>query len=383
MIDHRRKLVSNQDLLKFASIILAILSLIMPIACRVENPSSEPPGDATPPRATPPHTPNKIKVHVPADPMRIAFGIITDTHIGRSANANDETVRHVNDRGQDFNILGVLHMGDMLQGGDSVHYHINDFRDYYEDDLSTTPVSHRIKFPLFPNIGNHDVSNSTNNSFPSNGDAPQYLQKRIIGAPNITSYDTTTYAWRWGNYYFLSLGLWAGGRNAVSKTDIDWDRINWVDAFLRDSIGDSGNGVFILQHYGWDWFSTELDDDGSARWWNDTMRQLLLDILCRRYHHRVLSSSAVANPYNVLGIFTGHLHLIDNNKVAAGKDKNSREVYFDNYVLPEAGTDQPAHGFGVVVLDGTTMQMDVYHSLTNSKLWSFTKLIKIGPNWRD
>lgn len=389
MIMHCRKLIHNPGLLKIASIVLGILLLILPIGCVGEAPSPVPPENVTYPVETPP---NKIKVNQPTDPMKIAFGVIADTHMDSSSEVNIGTIKGLNDLGKSYNILGVVHLGDFI------HQPTDNFLDrgrlYYEDDYPY-PNENGIQFPVFLGMGNHD---SPPHPGWGNGywlGAQNYIGERILGAPDIIYYqsndelcqDKSTYAWHWGNYFFVQLGLWAGSGTEKSSAFIDYKKLDWLDNLLRTEVGTSGDGVFILQHYGWDWFSIEKQSgsDKKYEWWSDFQRNLELDILCRRYYSSDSNpkpnpnSEGIADPYNVLGIFTGHVHQQHVIPISAGKDKNGDNVTFTSYTLPAAGVEKDNRdtGYAVVTVNGT--KMDIMFKFTNRDNLTISNEPNIAP----
>ena len=241
--------------------LLVLLMMLMPMACgKEESTTPMPPGAA----------PNKIVVRsVPKDEVNIAFGIITDTHVSDQGtfDRNCDVCRVLNKACDDAGCLGVVHLGDMINGNSDDH--LNSWRKIWEND---NPVERRIRYVVFPGVGNHDV--------PPYHSAPrswtgviQYIGDRARGASGITSYSNTAYAWDWGAYHFIQLGLWAGSGEFEDKNYTDQNKLDWLANYLTEHVGDSGDGVLIFQHYGWDGFSTDGD------WWSSDQRNKEAEIL--------------------------------------------------------------------------------------------------------
>lgn len=344
------------------------------------------------------------KIHIPSlpdDQTWVSFGIISDTHIDASyagyvpfhnhdyrdtnnVKNNRKTISELNKESIKDGCHGVIHIGDV--GDDNNLQNLVAFRQLYEDsypgydggaiagasddDFDAYSQGYRIAKGVFPTLGNHDAP-------PYNDDpvyyykVAEYINDRIIGAHGLaSSFNKVAYAWRWGKYYFIVLGLWAGSYEHESSTDICYAKLEWLEDFLEENVGDSGLGVLLFQHYGWDGFSKE------DRWWTEEMRSLEIDVLMRR----PLGSgdSVKGKPYNILGIFTGHTHEKEHREVYAGKNLDGDDVYFDNYIVDDAGTDNDHYGFSIVTLKGTEMEIKSKDVATNS--WEiYSKPIHLGP----
>jgi hypothetical protein len=245
--------------------------------------------------------------NVPPDGEWVAFGIITDTHI--DASYAGYVPFHDHDYRGTHNVMraremidclnidatnagchAVVHMGDMVD--DNNTQNLIAFRQLFEksypgydggsiagapdDNYQAYSLGHRLVKELFPGVGNHDE--------PYYGDDPtdwrkanEHVWDRINNAPGLLShYGNLAYAWCWGKYYFIQLGLWAGSCEHESNSDVDQKKLDWLKNLLDANVGNSNYGVIIFQHYGWDGFSTD------GRWWTSHMRDLELNILCRR-----------------------------------------------------------------------------------------------------
>lgn len=356
---------------------------------------------------------------LPDDQTEVAFGLIGDTHIDASyaglvphmhwswsgeeitwdhcyrdtphVKRNRHTVYSLNIHTETTpNCHGIVHVGDMVNANNTQN--LVAFRQFYENSypghnggaIAGVPDDHyeaynqgpRVNKTVFPTVGNHD--SPYYGSGPHDWHEPaSYIQNLVQGADGIVSYyddlRSGAYAWRWGQYYFIQLGLWAGSGQAESSTYVDYAKLSWLADFLEDHVGDSGLGVLIFQHYGWDYMSTE------TRWWSSEMRDLELDVLCRRDWNDTLPQPA--RPYNVLGIFTGHVHEVHHIPVFAGLDVASDSVFFDNITVDDAGADTD-YGYSIVELLGTEMKISTMHISHGPRYhWTYwTKSYQLGPS---
>jgi len=341
--------------------------------------------------------PKKIdltSVPVADNEKNIAFGIITDTHVdaltsqygpkyctsgGYADWYNNSQKMHNNrtiiaDLNKDcsktgaigVDCLGIVHLGDMVN--DWKTQQVLAFRQLYEHDYpgnnggtvySDSCISDdngyslgfRISYPVIPMLGNHDVTAHFEDQAKETGG---YIIQRMGGATGLLaqypSDNPSNFIWRWGQYIFVTLGLWAGSYNWGDPNHTDTSKLNWLRDNLDKFAGGDNLGVLIFQHYGWDGFSEE------SRWWTDDQRDMMLDVLCRRDIGP--GNNGSCNPYNVIGIFTGHNHWPQQwIKVDAGKDANGNPVQFWDFSMMTAGfnTSDGTYGFSVVQLTGDHM----------------------------
>ncbi len=275
--------------------------------------------------------------------------------------------------------LGIIHLGDLVDANNTQN--LIAFRQIWErsypghdggslagvpdDNYSCYSQGYRINKPVFPIVGNHDIPTYKNDDRNWN-QVESYIQARVKNANGIVSYyGRGAYAWRWGQYFFVTLGTWAGS----GKTEGSYDsgKLVWLDVLLEQYVGDSNMGVLIFQHYGWD--SISLD----GRWWSQDDRDEELNILCRREN-----TSDPANPYNVLGIFTGHVHKQGHHSISVGHNADGDAVHFDNYQMMSAGslTDNQ-YGFSIVILSATELKMNT-KNVHKSQWTVYTKPISVG-----
>ncbi len=212
-----------------------------------------------------------------------------------------------------------------------------------------------LKKPVYPLIGNHSDMSRDNcdeacdcHDMDSDGCYTTYTQSYIRKRVQNALYDPPTtldsrllkknyyhsktgdiYAYEWGSYHFIVADLWMGYAGWDNRHKTNWDKMRWLKEYLENAIGDSNKPILIFQHYGWD--SLSKHDD----WWNDAERKDLTDLLCRK--GTLYPDATYCNPYNVLGIFTGHRHQEKHITITAGQDKDGNDVMFDNYVVDDSG----------------------------------------------
>lgn len=343
---------------------------------------------------------------MPDDERVVSFGLIADSHIDASyagwvpfhdhdyrdtehVKRNRKVIECLNiDLGTTANCHGIVHLGDMVDANNTQN--LVAFRQLYEcsypgndggaiagvfdTDYDAYSRGYRVYKTVFPTIGNHDD--------PLYGDDPkdwrypgEYVRDLIEGADGIIScYNhalSGAYAWRWGQYYFIQLGGWAGSYEYESNTGVNTLKLEWLEDFLAENVGDSNLGVLIFQHYGW-------DNDGSQGFWNSEMKNLELDVLMRR---PLGSGNTVpGNPYNIIAIFSGHTHDRNHIEVYAGLDADSNSVYFDNQIIDDSGEDHWHYGYSIVTLTGDEIKIHTKFMGDGGSGWRwYTRDIHVGP----
>lgn len=322
------------------------------------------------------------------------FGIMADNHLDCSygirpwnntdhAKRNRVTADDLNIDCGIHNCLGIVQIGDLVDAHNTQNLIAfrqiweNDYPGYHggsiagkpDNDYSVYSFGHKVKYPVFPTLGNHGIAKDDDWDQVSS-----YIDNRVGGAAGILENYTEsrgTYCWRWGQYFFVQLGLWAGAPEWIHEYDpypIDQGKLQWLEDVLKKHVGNSNMGVFIFHHYGWDDFSTD------GRWWLTEQRNIELDVFCRRKN-----SSEPCNPYNIIGIFTGHDHKWVHIKVPAGVDAEGNKIYFNNFVMPDVGWDNNnQRGHAIVKLKEDKMIIDVKNRHTNT--WNVYEYpINTGP----
>lgn len=302
---------------------------------------------------THPGTPYKAHYHtVTSNEKSIMFGIITDSHINCNYwpdHDNDhmkKNKRVIDDINYDIkhwaqNENFIVHLGDAINTENLQN--LVAFRQIYENDYPGSDGGsiadhtdtddaysngHKIKIPLYINIGNHGA--------PGPSDGWNYMRnyvtnrmKHFYKDNDYHNYDC--YYWKSGRFLFIHAGLSVCSYAKEKDGDgsvFDEGKLSWIKNVLDTHAPDSTTGVFILQHYGWDYFSKE------DRWWTGEMRTRMIDLLCRREN-----TNQIAHPYNVLGILTGHVHDQGHARIHAGYTEDGEDVWFDNYYFDDSFGD--------------------------------------------
>lgn len=375
-------------------VLTATICVLLWYSCR---PVSEPETLGLDPATSWGH-PNKLdfRINVSADEKNVAFGLIADTHVDaatnrwKGSNPSDpdadqynNSVKMHNNRSaiRDLNLdcktsgaphvehdcLGIVMVGDMVDniGVSTTGFtqQLIAFRQLYEHDYNHAGVAihgdcgttcniaynledkYRIQFPVVPMLGNHDVA--SDEEIKTTG----YIQQRVSGAPGLLAeYNKTNFMWRWGRYLFVTLGLWAGSSNWQNPYRMDTGKLDWLRDNLARYAPDSSIGVLIFQHYGWDGGESNQD-----RYWKAEHRQMMINVLRGRSYN---DNSGPSRPYNIIGIFTGHNHWPQEQRlVAAGTDAQGKTVNFENFIMfsVRGNGSNPAYGYSVVRLTGTKM----------------------------
>jgi cytolysin (calcineurin-like family phosphatase) len=276
----------------------------------------------------------------------------------------------------DVNCIGIVAVGDLTQHSCSqeVIAYRQMFEDSYpgsdggaidnadDDDTEYFSDGFIVTKPVFSGIGNHDDPTEQHEtcdwdcSCGTRADrvchspfVKDYIRKRIEGSSSLyeaskllntdgQNYyrhgDGDIYAWEWGSYHFIHTNMWAGYGGHVSGDDgpsgpTKFSKLNQLKEHLEMNIGDSGKPVLLFQHFGWTNWNFDYNDNG---WWTTDNAHDLINVLCRR-----TAWTDPCNPYNVLGIFSGHDHKTGKKNVNAGADENGNDVVFANYIVNDAG----------------------------------------------
>jgi len=230
----------------------------------------------------------------------------------------------------------------------------------------------KIRYPVYPGLGNHDdptmwgeecgdkcgddsCSCHKRANYTCHSDSVyEYIRELVSNSGALYDPPTTLnvrqknyykgdgsdiYAWEWGSYHFIHGNIWMFFRNDDDQYSTSTSKRDWLKAHLEQVIGDSGKPIVLFQHYGWDGQSLS---DG----WHDHNAADLINVLCRRE-----DKDEVCNPYNVIAIFTGHLHSAETHSIHAGKDKDDNPVTFKNIVVNDSGpADHHSTGYYIVHL---------------------------------
>jgi cytolysin (calcineurin-like family phosphatase) len=226
------------------------------------------------------------------------FLVVSDSHYGKSDHQkNLETIARMNAiEGTDLpgwltgkvgKPLGVIHCGDILDGPSDSAWKL------FELDYGINGNA-KLKFPVYETFGNHD--GGLEQVVRQAGIRRNPLRPALAGISD----NGLNYSWDWNGVHFINLGSYPGN---------EWiDTCGWCHYFkdsfreplfsrnflkqdLQKNVGSSGRPVVLVQHYGW--------DDFSKLWWTIPDRDSL---------------AAVIKPYNIIGLFHGHSHAVENRQ---------------------------------------------------------------------
>ena len=308
----------------WAFALLLALGLLLFCSCAEENDSSEDMG----PEVGLGHgggIPNKLKrPDHPDSTLEIKFIVAGDpqfTDMGNTSEriARQRTVAHEIDSVENTdNFMGIVMVGDLVDSDE--YYHLTAFRQAYEYDYpgedhgciwgdcwllhTDTACTDMYKYysgnaqvdtAVYPLLGNHDHDEDsfTWNYIPDrmyNSEA-LYDGKDDQGEIISNWYNPNLYAWEWGSYHFIAMGLWAfskGFDDGVNQGKVDWliDHLSKID---------KDKPIIMFQHYGF---------DVAKKWWTDDDRDKLRNVICDSDDFKTS-----CNPYNVIALFTGHSHV--------------------------------------------------------------------------
>ena len=228
----------------------------------------------------------------------LTFFLVSDTHYGASetiAGANRSTIDMMKKlpgapfpkvlaSGEVQTPLGVIHCGDILDGGEASDW--DDFRADYGVDGDG-----RINYPVYESFGNHDGG--------INGPVRRGIIERNKHRPGVTNISDNGlhYSWDWGDIHFINTNLYPGSEWDSTcewchyfKEDFKYplNSLEFLKKDLEENIGKSNKPVIIIQHYGWDNFSD--------LWWTDSEKEAYYQVI---------------KDYNIIAIFQGHSHAVE------------------------------------------------------------------------
>ncbi|MBM4152892.1 MAG: hypothetical protein FJ220_05145 [Kiritimatiellaceae bacterium] len=195
-----------------------------------------------------------------------------------------------------------------------------------------------VPYPVYEGYGNHD----TYRADPAT-DAPVNISLRNAMRRNIwISSNGYHYSWDWEDVHFIQLNLYAGTSTgtgiykAYCQNSLDFLRED-----LQKRVGQSGRPVVILQHFGFDSYSTN--------YWSDAERNSLYNCISN---------------YNVAAFIHGHNHNPQTN--------NFRGI--SSFSLPSAGAAGMVSSFQIT---DTSLRWAWYNAVNSN--WSGSTSISISP----
>lgn len=166
---------------------------------------------------------------------------------------------------------GIIVAGDLTQDGK---------RGERADHLGATAGKRRF---FFDGVGNHD-----------NGIVEAFNLKTVQRNTRLTTRAEHHYSWDWDDVHFVQLNLFAGDAPGGNHEDRDPKRaLTFLKVDLAKAVARTGRPVVLIQHCGFDRFSSGLSKPDEV-WWTAEQRNALLDAISR---------------YNVVAIISGHEHL--------------------------------------------------------------------------
>jgi hypothetical protein len=237
--------------------------------------------------------------------------------------ASQKTVKEINAscKNADPGCMGVIVAGDLTQT--TCVQQIIAFRQLFEykypgDDGGSIACEdddyyhryswgYKLNYPMFPLIGNHDDKTECDpdclcldyclgcdkthchttfvedylDDLVAGGELYEFpIEKRISGTVP-ESWFKANYAWEWGSFHFISLGLWgfydgydypAGHFRDGNRASVDPDKIDWLKRHLA-AVGHD-KAIVLFQHFGW--------DARGSQWWSSDNAKQLINVLCNR-----------------------------------------------------------------------------------------------------
>lgn len=182
------------------------------------------------------------------------------------------------------NIRGILYAGDLTQNARFLREY-----QWYLDSFLGTGTDVDLSHFVYDGQGNHD--------FGGLGESQILTELRNRDRSTIrTQYaevGTPHYSWDWHDVHFVQLNLMPADDAEPGRPELD---PRGALSFLQNDLAmyvQTGRPVVLIHHYGLDSFSTAQSQPPPTWWWNPQQRTDYWNV--------------IAN-YNVVGIFTGHVH---------------------------------------------------------------------------
>lgn len=225
----------------------------------------------------------KLPYGVNAESRNIRFLVTADCQFCNTDDCKDRgpenerafaTHQHMIARlNQDPSLQGICIAGDLTQ-----------FASDYEMDVYLASIAGYTHF-VYDGLGNHDLAKNRVRVRNEVRERKRTTVKSFKGDPH--------YSWDWHDVHFVQLNLMPADDTAPSNPDLDpMGALSYLLVDLAVHVGASQRPVILMHHYGFEDFSTGSGDDATG-WWTAAQR--------------LAYWNAIA-PYNVVAIFTGHLH---------------------------------------------------------------------------
>jgi len=197
--------------------------------------------------------------------------------------------------------LGVLIAGDLTQNGQDGRPGSSDEIGQFMNDYGLVGEK-KLKWPVYEGYGNHDFDPAEpaksltewrvmypGNSTPA-ADAVAKRNAHRKGLTGTAPGKAGHYSWDWDGVHFVNVNLKPSDTLSAKDGQMKRDprgALTFLREDLAKQVGKSGRPVVIMQHYGFDEFSTE------PRWWTEAEREAF---------------GRVVTNYNVIAIVHGHDH---------------------------------------------------------------------------
>ncbi len=211
----------------------------------------------------------------PSDPPEddFTFFIAADSHYGLNDDVKGSNRRMVEEMNS---IVGtglpnsddavetpeaVVHVGDMTDHGEQHEW------DDYIEHFGHDGTDGLLDYPAYDGLGNHDGSSSD----PVRPGVAERISQHS-GLDRVSD-SGLQYAWSWGQFHFVQLGICAGNdvddiQSGIGDSAGSHDpegAYDFLRQTLEEDVGDSGRPVVIFHHYdfgGWglDWWSEDAQD---------------------------------------------------------------------------------------------------------------------------
>ena len=234
------------------------------------------------------------------------FFTSTDLHFGSTTVSDSDHVRQVRFMTQFANSgrhwpAGVgfpdepIHSpAAIVTTGDNAHDGQSNELGAYRLLFEQSWISESTTLPVLIGLGNHDLDNDCYN----NNCADRmfdYIKGQVAGAVTKLDDGSRNYSWDWNGVHYLQLNKWAGDTQLGSGSNgtTHDSGLGWLTTDLANNVGNTGRPVVIFQHFGLDPFSLGQPPNTNDPWWGAGDRLQFWNII---------------RPYNVIGMFTGHIH---------------------------------------------------------------------------
>lgn len=180
---------------------------------------------------------------------------------------------HQDPAAQDPRLRGALVAGDLTQ--DTKPWEWGEYLAAISDTAYAAWGINGARRHWFDTLGNHDLLGLQHLL---NTDVTTRARTTVTTGSGGGQPAEGLYSWDWHDVHFVSAGEFASKKGTLG----------FLRADLRSQVRDSGRPVVILQHFGFDGFST------NGEWWTEEERESLWEAI---------------EDYNVVAFITGHTHL--------------------------------------------------------------------------